>query len=86
MRNPRRDERWSGETLLQQEFYMNELHVLHSFGLRQKNRAASMQLCHGHFTDIMAIFRLAQCFVSPLQGKGRRETLGTRLVKSLHNN
>ena len=36
-----------------------------------------MQLCRVDFTDIMATFRLAQYFVSPLQGKGRRETLET---------
>ena len=61
-------------------------YILHSPRLKQKSRAASMQMCHGDFSDIMAIFRLAQYFVNPLQGKGRRETLGTRLVKPSDNN
>ena len=68
-----------------QSIFLNQW-FLHSLRLKQKSRAASIQMCHGDFSDIMAIFRLAQYFVNPLQGKGRRKTLGTRLVKSSRNN
>ena len=58
-----------------QSIFLNQWfhsYILHSLRLKQKSRAASIQISHGDFGDIMAIFRLAQYFVNPLQGKGRK--------------